>query len=68
MLNLFANDKMPIDYDIFQEAYFVCVSNSDRKFVDDIYENFSDFIDIQNLSNRNGQIGRFQRFERIFAI
>lgn len=73
MLNLFANDAMPIDfldidYDIFQEAYFVCVSNSDREFVDDIYENFSDFIDIQNLSNRNGQIGRFQRFERIFTL
>jgi DnaJ-domain-containing protein 1 len=72
-LNLFANDKMPmdsldIDYDVFEEAYFMCVSHESMAFVDEIYENMNDFIDLQELSSRNGKIGRFKRFERIFKV
>lgn len=72
-LNLFANDKMPIDfldidYDIFQKDYFMCVSNESQEFVDDIYQSLSDSMDIEELSNRDGKIGRFQRYESIFKI
>ena len=72
-LNLFANDKMPIDfldidYDIFQKDYFMCVSNESQEFVDDIYQSLSDSMDIEELSNRYGKIGKFQRYESIFKI
>lgn len=72
-LNLFANDKMPIgfleiDFDILGEAYFLCVSNESREFVDDVYENISDFNDAKKISFRDDKIGRFQRFERVFAV
>jgi len=71
VLNLFANDKMSvdfldIDYDIFEEAYFMCVSNKDKVFVDDVYKNISDFLDVQDVSIRDGRIGRFNKYERIF--
>lgn len=61
-------DFLDIDYDIFEEAYFMCVSNSNRELVNEMYENINEFIDTQKLSSRDGQIGRFQRFERIFKV
>lgn len=73
VLNLFANDKIPtsfwtIDYDIFDESYFLCVSNEKKELVDEIYENINTFIDLQDLSILNGKIGRFDKYERIFEI
>ena len=71
VLNLFANDKIPtsfwtIDYEIFEDSYFLCVSNENKEFVDEIYENINSFMDIQDLSILDGKIGRFEKFERIF--
>ena len=73
ILNLFASDKIPevfldVDYDIFKDSYFLCVSNENKKFVDDVYENISEFIDVQDVSIRDGRIGRFMRYERIFKV
>lgn len=72
-LNIFANDKMPvdyidIDYALLDDAYFMCVSNSGKKFVDEVHKSISDFADIQDLSIRDGKIGRFEKFERIFKV
>jgi len=72
-LNLFANDKMPvdfldIDYDIFEKDYFMCVSNESKEFVDEIYEDITSLINCHDLSIRDGKIGRFTKFERIFFI
>jgi len=71
-LNIFANDRIPIafldiDYDIFDKAYFMCVSNESITFVDAVYEDISDSIDVQDVSIRDGKIGRFDKFERIFT-
>jgi Leucine-rich repeat (LRR) protein len=70
-LNLFANDKMPVDWVVIEnnnlsQAYFMCVSNKDSKFIDELYENLGDCLDLEIVSNRDGKIGKFQRFERIF--
>lgn len=70
-LNLFANDKMPIDsldidFDIFENDYFMCVSNESKEFVDKIYEDITPLMNCHDLSIRDGKIGRFQRYERIF--
>ena len=70
-LNLFANDKMPIDfldidYDIFEKDYFICVSNKNKEFVDEVYGNFNSFINVQDVSIRDGKIGRYHKYERIF--
>lgn len=70
-LNLFANDKMPVDWIVIDstnlpQAYFMSVSNKDSKFLDELYENIGDCLDLEIVSNRDGKIGRFQRFERIF--
>ncbi|MBD3795918.1 MAG: hypothetical protein IE881_08330, partial [Epsilonproteobacteria bacterium] len=70
-LNLFANDRRPIafldiDYDIFDKAYFMCVSNKSKTFVDAVYKDISDSLDVQDVSKRDGKIGRFDKFERIF--
>lgn len=74
-LNLFVNDKMPIDMvdidvDILGEAYFMCVSNKNENlnFIYETYENMSLFVDIQKISNRDYKIGKFQRYENIFGI
>jgi hypothetical protein len=73
VLNLFANDKIPIsfwtvNYDIFGESYFLCVSNENKEFVDELYENINSFIDVENLSILDGKIGKFDKYERIFRI
>lgn len=70
-LNLFSNDKMPVDWVVIEnnnlsQAYFMCVSNKDSKFIDELYENIGDCLDLETVSNRDGKIGKFQRFERIF--
>ena len=72
-LNLFANDKMPIGYieivfGLLKNSYFMCVSNQNKEFVDEVYENIKSFIDSQDLSIRDGKIGRFDKFERIFRV
>ncbi len=69
-LNLFANDVMPvdfldIDYDVFNEAYFVCLSHKNKNFVDDVHEELCTFIDISDVSARSGKVGMYHRFERI---
>ena len=72
-LNIFVNDKFPvdylaIDYELFENAYFICVSNSNKNFVDKTYENISDFNNIEDISIRDNKIGRFDRYEKIFKI
>jgi len=72
-LNLFANDYIPvdfedIDFDILEEAYFVCLSNTDKNFVDEIYNGMTLISDCQDISIKNVKIGRFKKFERIFKI
>ena len=72
-LNLYANDKividfLDIDFDLFENAYFMCVSNENKKFVDEVYENIENFINIQNMSIRDTKIGKYEKFERIFKI
>ncbi|MEA2019737.1 MAG: hypothetical protein U9N59_14955, partial [Campylobacterota bacterium] len=67
------NDKMPIDFleielDIFDKDFVLCVSNENREFVNEVYENFKDFMDVQDLSIKDGKIGRFEKFERVFKI
>ena len=71
ILNLFANDKMPvdfldIDFDISDENYFLCVSNENKEFVDEVYVNIKDFLNVQNLSILDGKVGKFKKYERIF--
>lgn len=68
ILNLIVNDKFPVDYKLFKNSYFMCVSNSNKNFVDEIYENISDFGSVENLSIRDSKIGRFDRYEKIFKI
>ena len=72
-LNIVVNDKMPIgyndiDYELLNNAYFMCVSNKNKSFVDEIYKNISMFNDVQNLSIEDGKIGKFKKLERIFEI
>jgi hypothetical protein len=72
-INLFTNDKMPIDFfdmdfDLFDESYFMCLSNENDNFINEVYENFEMFINIQNVSMRDTKIGKFKKFERIFKI
>jgi len=73
VLNLFANDKIPIsfwtiDHDVFDESYFLCVSNENKELVDEVYETINIFMDVQDMSKRDGKIGKFEKFERIFVI
>ena len=73
-LNLFANDAMPLDYldiesDIFENAYFMCVSNESNERIDAFFEGISDFIDIDKIiTDREAKIGRFKKFEKIFSL
>jgi hypothetical protein len=59
-------DTLEIDYELLNEAYFMCVSNDNKKFVDEVYENITVFTDSQDLSIVDGKIGRFVKFERNF--
>lgn len=73
ILNLIVNDKFPvnylnIDYEVFKNAYFMCVSNTNKAFIDDMYKNISDFSSVENISIRDSKIGKFEKFERIFKI
>lgn len=66
-------DKMPVDYldidfDLLKSAYFMCVSNENKEFVDEVYENIKSFKNSQDLSKIDGKIGKFSKFERLFKI
>ena len=71
-LNLFANDKIPMDVKVINvgiyEDFIMCLSNENIEFVDKIYNNFNNSTNIQDLSIRDGNIGRYQRYERIFKL
>ena len=71
-LNLFANDKIPIDVKVINdgiyEDFIMCLSHENIEFVDKIYNDFNNSTNIQDLSIRDGNIGRYQRYERIFKI
>lgn len=72
-LNLVVNDVMPIDtleidFDLLKNAYFMCISNEDKEFVDEIYDDITLCNDCQDVSIRDDNIGKFQRFERILKI
>ena len=69
VLNLFINDNTPIDFfdfDLFDENYFLCLSNQNNNFINKVYENISIFSNVQNMSIRDTKIGKFKKFERIF--
>ena len=71
-LNLFANDKIPMDVKVINvgiyEDFIMCLSHENIEFVDKIYKDFNNSTNIQDLSIRDGNIGRYQRYERIFKI
>ena len=71
-LNLFANDRIPIDFkvinDVIYKDFIICLSNENIEFVDKIYKDFNNSTNIQDLSIRDGNIGRYQRYERIFKL
>ena len=71
-LNLFANDRIPIDFkvinDVIYKDFIICLSNENIEFVDNIYNDFNNSTNIQDLSIRDGNIGRYQRYERIFKL
>jgi hypothetical protein len=71
-LNLFANDRIPIDFkvinDVIYKDFIMCLSNENIEFVDNIYNDFNNSTNIQDLSIRDGNIGRYQRYERIFKL
>lgn len=70
-LNLFVNDKMPIDFstinhEIFFKAYFICLSNNNQKFILDSFRKISLNLTIENIIERSDIIGKYNRFEKIF--
>ncbi len=72
-IHLFVNDKilvdfLDIDFDIFGDSYFICLSNENESITNEIYENISIFNNVQNMSIRDTKIGKFKKFERIFKI
>ena len=73
-LNILINDKMAInilfdvDCDLLKNAYFMCLSNENTSFVNDIHNDMQLFNNIQDISIRDNKIGRFDRYERIFEI
>jgi len=73
-LNLFVNDAMPLDYldienDIFENAYFMCVSNESNEKIDEFFEGISDFIEIDKIiTDRKAKVGKFLKFEKIFTL
>ncbi len=73
-LNLFVNDAMPleyldIDFDIFEKAYFMCVSNESDEKIEEFFEIISDFAEIDKIiSDRETKVGKFKKFEKIFRL
>ena len=73
-LNILINDKMPInilfdlDCYLLKNAYFICLSNENESFVNDIHGDMQLFNNIEDISIRDNKIGRFKRYERIFEI
>lgn len=73
-LNLFVNDTMPleyenIDFDIFENAYFMCLSHESDEVIEDFVENVSDSIEIDEIiSDRKTKVGKFMKYEKIFSI
>jgi len=72
-LNLFVNDVMPleyldIDFDIFENAYFMCVSNESDEKIEEFFDIISDFAEIDKIiSDRETKVGKFKKFEKIFT-
>ena len=69
-LNLIVNDEMPVDsldinFELLAEAYIMCISNENKEFVDEVYEDIGSFFNSQDVSIRDGKIGKFERYERI---
>ena len=46
----------------------MCVSNENKEFVDERYNDITSFADSQDLSIKDGKIGRFSKFERVFKV
>lgn len=71
-LNLFVNNKIPIDlqhidYSVFGEMYFLCVSNGDSDIVDKIYQQLDNVMDIKDVSIKDTKIGKYKKYEKIFS-
>lgn len=85
-LNLFTSDKITIsidsfdiDTEIFQNAYFICLSNKTEEFIDEFYEIIEEVAEVLGLvgeyessfniiSERETKIGKFKKFEKIFRL
>ena len=70
-LNIIVNDIISvdiheIDFALLKNGYFMCLSNKNQDFVDEVYNDITLFGKCQDVSIRDGKIGKFQRFERIF--
>ncbi len=71
ILNLFANDTMPVDFfdiddDIFNGAYFVFLSSKSKSYLNRVYEELCTVVNVENVSLREGKVGKYMRFERIY--
>lgn len=73
-INLFANDKMPmdyleIDYEVLGKDYFVCVSSENNEMIKYYYEKMSYWMKKENIiTDREAKIGKFKKFEKIFSV
>jgi len=72
-LNLFVNEKDIVDLrkvnlEEFVDDYFICVSNKNGEFVNDIFNKFSIEVKQRILTDRKTKIGRFQKYEKIFQV
>lgn len=62
-------DYLDIDSDIFENAYFMCISNESDEKIDEFFEEISDFIEINKIiTDRETKVGKFKKFEKIFTM
>lgn len=73
-LNLFVNNTMPIDFldidfDMFENAYFMCLSNESDEEIEDFFENIFNITEIDEIiSERETKIGKFMKYEKVFHL
>ena len=69
-LHIFANEKISMDLPekaLEKGAYYMCLSNDNKKFVQNIYAKINSIINISEIiTNRKAKVGRFKKYEIIF--
>jgi len=69
-LHIFANDKIDMDLpkNAFEkEAYYMCLSNNNENFVQNVHTKISSLINgSEIITNRKAKVGRFEKYEIIF--